>query len=180
MSSQPVIDRARADLAAGRAWKARDRLQGARASRPHDQEILGLLGDVAWAMDDHPAAGAAWWLTQRSGPDVDAAYLALYERAGNDPAQLLRMIKPAPPATRYPEAVVQRVQWLVRDAEPWDRYQWLFEERPVRERPEEGEWEETWRDTLAGAFVFTVFALPWFAGVVALVGAVVWLITTRA
>lgn len=179
MSKQPVIDRARADLAAGRAWKARDRLQGARASAPHDQEVLNLLGEVAWAMDDLPAAGAAWWLTERSGSDVDAAYLALYERAGNDPEQLLRMIKPGRPATRYPEVVVQRLRWLVRDAGPWDRYRWLFKERTPPEQPDEEDGVWTWRDELVERAVMALFAVPWFAGIIALVGAAIWLVTAR-
>lgn len=164
MSRPSVIDRARADLAAGRAWKARDRLQGARASAPYDQEILGLLGEVAWSMGDLPAAGAAWWLTERTGPDVDAALAALRERAGDDPEQLLRMIKPGRPATRYPEPVVARIRALVDEAEPWDRYRRLFEEKPARPGASDlpgATWaQEAMASAAAGALV-----APWFIGV---------------
>lgn len=177
MSSTAVISRARADLEAGRAWKARDRLQGALANAPHDQAILALLGDIAWAMDDLPAAGAAWWLTDRTGSEVDTAYAALYERAGNNPAQLLRMIKPQPPVTEYPDAVVERVRWLVRDAQPWDRYRWLFEARPLREPDGDPEdWEDTLLDRVVGlAIVVGVFG-PWFVGVASLAAGVLWLV----
>lgn len=165
MSRLTAIDRANADVAAGRAWKARDRLQGARSTMPHDQELLGLLGDVAWAMGDLPAAGAAWWLTDRSGPHVDAAFLALSERAGGDPMQLLRMIKPEPPVTRYPAPAVARVEQLVRNAQPWDRYQWLFNEKPARAAAHEETWEWSWRDGLADATVSVAMFAPWFIGV---------------
>jgi len=81
------VERARADLAAGRAWKARDRLVGALSARA-DDELLGLLGDVHAGMGDPPAAGAAWVGSTRTGPEVDAALAAWRERHGHDPLQL--------------------------------------------------------------------------------------------
>lgn len=74
-----VVGRARADLAAGRAWKARDRLLGHLADTM-DPEALELLGEVQYSMGDLPAAGAAWFGTSRRGKDVDAAIEAWRER----------------------------------------------------------------------------------------------------
>ncbi len=61
-----AVERARADLAAGRAWKARDRLTGHLADS-QDPEALELLGEVHYGMGDLPAAGAAWFGTGRRG-----------------------------------------------------------------------------------------------------------------
>ena len=52
-----ALERARDDLAAGRPWKARDRLTGVLANTPADQEALELLGEIAFAAGDLPAAG---------------------------------------------------------------------------------------------------------------------------
>ena len=65
-----AVERARADLAAGRAWKARDRLTGFLRDE-YDPEALELLGEVHHTMGDLPAAGAAWFGTSRRGHDVD-------------------------------------------------------------------------------------------------------------
>ena len=86
-----VLERAAADLAAGRAWKARDRLAGAVVDRC-DEAVLGMLGEVCFAMRDLPAAGAAWFGTRRQGPDVEAALAAWFERFGHDPDELWRTL----------------------------------------------------------------------------------------
>ncbi len=74
-----AVARARADIAAGREWKARDRLLGYVADRA-DPEGLELLGEVEYSMRDLPAAGAAWFGTSRRGADVDEAVEAWRER----------------------------------------------------------------------------------------------------
>jgi hypothetical protein len=76
------VQRARADLAAGREWKARERLVGHLAGE-YDAEALELLGEVNYAMRDLPAAGAAWFGTTRRGKDVDEAVEAWRERHGD-------------------------------------------------------------------------------------------------
>lgn len=81
------MQRARADLAAGREWKARERLLSYLAGE-YDAEALDLLGEVSYAMRDLPAAGAAWFGTGRRGEDVDAAVEAWRERHGDHFAQL--------------------------------------------------------------------------------------------
>lgn len=74
-----AVHRARADLAAGREWKARDRLVGHLAGE-YDVEALELLGEVHYAMRDLPSAGGAWFGTGRRGQDVDEAIEAWRER----------------------------------------------------------------------------------------------------
>ena len=60
-----VIERAHADIAAGRLWLARDRLTGALAHRPHDAAVIDLLADVYLQMGDAPAAGRMLMLSER-------------------------------------------------------------------------------------------------------------------
>ena len=81
------MQRARADLAAGREWKARERLVGHLAAE-YDAEALELLGEVSYAMRDLPAAGAAWFGTSRRGKDVDESVEAWRERHGDHFAQM--------------------------------------------------------------------------------------------
>ena len=81
------MQRARADLAAGREWKARERLVSYLAGE-YDAEALDLLGEVSYTMRDLPAAGAAWFGTGRRGKDVDEAVEAWRERHGDHFAQL--------------------------------------------------------------------------------------------
>lgn len=85
--SSGAVQRARADLAAGREWKARERLVGHLAAE-YDAEALELLGEVSYAMRDLPAAGAAWFGTARRGKDVDEAVEAWRERYGDHFAQM--------------------------------------------------------------------------------------------
>jgi hypothetical protein len=85
--SSGAVQRARADLAAGREWKARERLLGHLAGE-YDAEALELLGEVSYAMRDLPAAGAAWFGTARRGTDVDEAVEAWRERYGDHFAQM--------------------------------------------------------------------------------------------
>ncbi|WP_457254277.1 DUF6584 family protein [Pedococcus sp. P5_B7] len=85
--SSGAVQRARADLAAGREWKARERLVGHLAAE-YDAEALELLGEVSYAMRDLPAAGAAWFGTSRRGKDVDESVEAWRERHGDHFAQM--------------------------------------------------------------------------------------------
>ncbi|WP_157693066.1 DUF6584 family protein [Pedococcus dokdonensis] len=86
-ASSGAVTRARADLAAGREWKARERLVG-HLAQEYDAEALELLGEVHHAMRDLPAAGAAWFGTARRGKDVDEAVDAWRERYGDHFAQM--------------------------------------------------------------------------------------------
>lgn len=86
-----AVERARADLAAGRVWKARDRLTGHLADSL-DPEALELLGQVHYDMGDMPAAGAAWFGTSRRGKDVDEAVEAWRERYSDHFEQMWRSL----------------------------------------------------------------------------------------
>jgi hypothetical protein len=77
------IARARADLAAGRKWKARDRLTGLIAHR-QDLEMLDLLATVHHEMQDLPAAGALWFVTGRDDDKARTSIAAWRERHGSD------------------------------------------------------------------------------------------------
>lgn len=74
-----ALARARADLAAGQAWKARDRLTGVMSTRT-DDEVLDLLGEVYFQMGDLPAAGSLWFVTGRNDESAQAAIAAWHER----------------------------------------------------------------------------------------------------
>lgn len=124
-----VLERAAADLASGRAWKARDRLSGALVNRC-DDAVLGMLGEVCFAMRDLPAAGAAWFGTTRQGDDVDAALAAWFERFGHDPDELWRTL---PWAVRE-SARAPRVVELARSVTRAER------RRRPRFRPGEEAW----------------------------------------
>ena len=77
------IARARADLDAGRQWKARDRLTGLLAHR-QDLEVLDLLATVHHEMQDLPAAGALWFVTGRDDDNARNSIAAWRERYGSD------------------------------------------------------------------------------------------------
>ena len=84
-----ALERARADLRAGRAWQARDRLTSFLVHR-QDDEVLELLADVHLAMGDHPKAGALLYVVRR-GEVVEeaerAAVAAWRQRFGDDEAR---------------------------------------------------------------------------------------------
>ena len=87
MSNVPdALARARADLAEGRAWKARDRLDGLLSHRC-DDEVVDLLARASYAMGDLPAAGALWFVLGSDGPQVREAQAAWRERCGSDEAR---------------------------------------------------------------------------------------------
>jgi hypothetical protein len=113
-SPRGAVARARDDLAAGRVWKARDRLAGYLADS-HDEEALDLLGEVLHSMGDLPAAGAAWFATNRHGEDVDRAIEAWRERHAGQLDQmwrsLPRSVRERPGSARV-EALRRRAEQL--------------------------------------------------------------------
>ncbi|MBY8871345.1 hypothetical protein K7640_05750 [Micromonospora sp. PLK6-60] len=96
------LTRARADLAAGRPWKALDRLNGVLAHR-QDHEVLDLLATVHYEMRNLPAAGAAWFVLDHDDDAARRAIAAWREQHGTDiarwhsiPAPLRRHVHTAP------------------------------------------------------------------------------------
>jgi hypothetical protein len=90
-------ERVRADLDAGRAWKARDRLEGALANAPTDQSILETLAKICFELGDLPAAGKYWYLTDATGDDVERALAAFGERHPTPKAVFTAFPMKAPP-----------------------------------------------------------------------------------
>jgi len=107
---RPDLTRAHQDLAEGRPWKAKDRLEGMLVTFPADQEVLDLLGEVNWSMGDAPEAGRAWYLTDRAGPEVDAATAAFTERYGMP--GLANRLPVKAPFGAYPPGAHQRLKAL--------------------------------------------------------------------
>ncbi|MDQ4144141.1 MAG: hypothetical protein M3198_10440 [Actinomycetota bacterium] len=100
--------RARVDVDEGRLWKARDRLTGLLSRDPADQEVLQLLGEVHFAMRDLPAAGRYWFLTERTGPEVEEALGALKARFPT-PQSLGTALPVYASLEAFPKTVRQRV-----------------------------------------------------------------------
>jgi hypothetical protein len=158
-----VLDRAHQDAEAGRLWKARERLEGSLANDATNVEVLHLLGEICHRMGDLPAAGAYWFLTERSGPDVTAATAALRERFPT-PAALFAALPVKAPLDDYPDEVRIRLERLVAD----DSVRWLFAKkleglgRKGRDDPRAANGGATgW--AVAGAVV-----APWLVGIAAI------------
>jgi len=114
---------AREDLRKGRSWMARDRLLGTLGMRRGDAEGLLLLGEVHVAMNDLPAAGAAWFLTARPDSDssraADAAFRARYPK----PAARAERLPMHRPLSEYPDEAIERVKALRSELET-DGWRW--------------------------------------------------------
>jgi hypothetical protein len=123
--------RVKEELDNGRLWKARDRLLGKIADQPANQDILGLLGDVYFAMGDLPQAGRYWWLTDRDDDRADAAAKAFYERFGTSDVDVLRALPRPTIADAYSPGVRDRYEALIGAAREGG-HDW---KPPVRHRP---------------------------------------------
>lgn len=153
MEGPGALQRARADIETGRLWKARDRLQGYLRHAPADQRALHLLGDVCYRMGDLPLAGRYFYLTDRSGGDVDAAVGAFQEREGSKPVGLIHALGVHGPIEMFPTAVQLRLQGL-RAAAKADGWDW---QPPLKVR-----WAGGYRShwyTSAGGWALGIFAV---------------------
>jgi hypothetical protein len=110
------LDRAAADLEAGRVWKARDRFQGAFIRGRHDQAALDMLATVLYLMHDLPEAGRFWYLTDRDDEAAQRARAAFEERY-RGPAEMARRLPARTPLDEYPEDARVRLDRL--GAAPW-------------------------------------------------------------
>lgn len=111
----PNLQRVHNDMAAGRLWKARDRLLGLVGAYPDSQEILELLGDTYYKMGDWPEAGRYWYLTGRQNEHAQRAFEAYEERCGKGAFEMLRLLPIGAPLDKYPPAAQKRVQELADD-----------------------------------------------------------------
>lgn len=99
-----VLDRARADLAAGRAWKARDRLTGALRDR-QDEALLELLARVHLYMGELPSAGCLFFALGADDDDARAAIAAWRERFSSDEARWYSLPGPVRRSSRARQLV---------------------------------------------------------------------------
>jgi hypothetical protein len=111
------IERATADIDAGRLWKARDRLRGGFVTAPAHQELLNLLGDVLFRMGDLPEAARFWLLTDRRDERVMQAEAALRERCGHRASSLACALPVKASIGEYPERVQDWLRELRTEAE---------------------------------------------------------------
>jgi hypothetical protein len=119
----PGFQRAEEDLAAGRLWKARDRVNGLLRNGCADQDVLDLAARVYFAMGDHPRAGLHWFMTDVSGINCDQAGAAMAERYGSHSRALAEALPLRASFDCYPPAVCRRLTDLAAsvssDARPW-------------------------------------------------------------
>lgn len=114
MKKLPVIERARAELKAGRPDRARDCLSGhLRALNQrgeYSQDAYLAMGEIYFAMKDFAKAGAAFLLTERSDTDAEFCFKAFFERHGSeDFKSILHALKPHAPSESYPPKVRERL-----------------------------------------------------------------------
>ena len=166
-----VLERARGELAAGRPWKARQRLEGALANDPTNQDVLELLGEICFEMGDLPSAGAYWFLTERDGEDVAAAHAALAERWPT-PRALFAALPVKARVDAYPARVRARLEALLAD----ESTRWLFAKK-TRGIGRKGRDPRTADDedgdgilvAALGVLFFILLVGPWIVGLITLV-----------
>jgi hypothetical protein len=122
------MSRVLADLEAGRLWKARDRLQGLFSADPVNQDVLELLGETYFRMGDLPQAGRYWFLTARSGADVEAAGEAFDERFGVNAHGRAHSLPVRAAINEYPREARERLDGLIENLKQTDSgapYRWM-------------------------------------------------------
>jgi hypothetical protein len=159
-----AVDRAREDIAAGRLWKARDRLAGAMRNAPHNQLVIDLLGDVHLAMGDVPAAGRVLMLSARNDDRAREARAVFESRQGARPYALAAAIPASPPLDRYPAAVQDRLGAVAGAVGPRDGgIRWIHG-RGARQPSVEAQGGVT-GPMAVGLLLVLVFG-PWLLGLV--------------
>ena len=107
-----VVERARLDVEQGRLWKARDRLTGTLQQRPHEAEVIDLLGDVYLRMGDPPAAGRILMLSAREDEAARKAREAFTSLHQANVYYLAAAVPAKRPLDRYPDPVQGRLAQL--------------------------------------------------------------------
>lgn len=113
-----VIDLAQEDLAGGDTVAARDRLAAALRVNPASPHILELLAYTHLVLGDRAAAGAAWFLTDKSDndPTASAAFAAL-EKQCRTPLALALALPIHAPSDWYPTRARIRLERLTAAVE---------------------------------------------------------------
>lgn len=123
-----AVERARADLAAGRAWLAAQRLEDRLRNVGHDDEAMQLMGAVRASMGDECEAGRWWLLSGATGDAVEVAVGRYVAAHGGD---VVAAIEALPEAGRHcavgelPPAALGRIERLGHPL-PADRTQSLL------------------------------------------------------
>ena len=102
---------------------ARDRLLGTLGTRRGDAEALLLLGEVYAAMNDLPAAGAAWFLTTKPETGEALAAAAAFSTRYPNPVARAQRLPMHRPLSEYPPEAVERVKALRHELEA-DGWSW--------------------------------------------------------
>jgi hypothetical protein len=100
------------EIAAGRLWKAVDRLQGTRAQTPANPRVLELLGRVHADMGNLPSAGLAWFLTDGKDPRREEAFAAMRERHGGGESLIGALGVQRVPIAEFPPGAQARLRAL--------------------------------------------------------------------
>lgn len=149
------MSRALDDLAAGRAWKARDRLQGVLAHR-QDDEVLELLAQVHHELGELPSAGALWFVLGRNDEAAREAMAAWRERQASPQARWFSV----PPTVRKARRSEARIEALKQDFTRYERTE------SARRRAELGARDPWWEPVLfGGAFLVAAIFLVVMLGV---------------
>ena len=129
-TSMPTLEeRVDDDFRAGRLWKARDRLVGKLRNSPSDQWALNRLGAVYFRMGDLPQAGRAWFLTERQGPEWEAAESAFFDQYGRHPFDVVPALHVRAAIDRFPPRVQERLRALQQQLQAEGRF-WEPRDRP--------------------------------------------------
>ena len=162
--SADVLERAQEELKAGRVWKARDRLEGALANDPANQDVLQLLAEICFRMGDLPAAGRYRFLTEAAGLNVREAEAALRERSPTRRA-LFAALPLKAPLDAYPRSVQVRVDALLGD----DRdasWQWAKKLRGAGRKSGPSPRDVRPGSDFAVALIVGILVAPWIIGIV--------------
>lgn len=171
----PDLTRVKQEILDGRLWKARDRLFGLRLTYPSSQEVIELLGDVLYKMDDFPEAGRFFYLTERTDTICDEAIRAFEERCGANPCTMMKQLPIRREIDRYGPIALKRINEL-RDKCPEVRLK-VSESAIKVDNSIEPSKLSVWKDRIL-MYLFALFlGGPWIIGLFTLI---IWLISLIA
>jgi hypothetical protein len=161
-----AIERIRADLDAGRLWKARDRVTGLFSADPTAQAVLTVAGEVYYRMGDLPRAAAFWMLTEHSGPEVETAMVAMRDRYPRV-SDLAAALPIRDSIEAFPAGVQERLREVQKAVKEQSGYDWEPARRPRRQfdRPKQNRIVAV----LNGALLVALLGGIWMVGVATLV-----------